>query len=459
VSLFSAIRTAGTALQTYSTALGADQTNVSNAATPGYAAIKAQILPLGSDGQGGTDRVILTSQGDSVADSVVRSALSQQGASKSATRELSRLTPLFDITGSSGILATFQKFSTAFANAAVNPNDSTLRTIALSAAGQVATALNATASALTTQRADFDSQIASSTRQINSLAGKIAGYNAQVLRDPDPNPAVDAGLRSTLDTLSSLVGIGVSRNADGTVSVLLQSQQPLVLGDQSFSISVNPAAAPGSEVTSSAGGPSQGVTSGQLGSLLQLRSGTLTTLLGSGGTPGQVNTLAKSFADRVNSLLTSGVTASGAPGVPVFTYDPTSPSDVAGTLALVASLTPDQLALATTGASGQSNGIANQLAQLTGSVNPADQIAGLSFQGYFSNIAATVGQAASDAAAQSSADDSTVTAAQASRTQISGVSLDQEAVDITSYQRAYEAASKIVSILDQLTSDEVNLIK
>ena len=79
--------------------------------------------------------------------------------------------------------------------------------------------------------------------------------------------------------------------------------------------------------------------------------------------------------------------------------------------------------------------------------------------GLFATLAAGIGQSLSDARNQSAVDQTSFTSAQANRQQVSGVSLDQEAVSITAYQRSYEASAKLISILDQLTSDEVNLIK
>ncbi len=459
MSLFSSIQTAASSLQAYSLALSADQQNVANSASPGYAALRAVILPLGNSGQGGADRVVITSAGDSRADSLVRDTLSQSGASQATAAQLAQVNGLFDITGNAGILAAFQRFSAAFANAAVNPNDTTLRSIALSAAGSVADSFNSVANSLGSQQGQVDSAIQATVGQINDLGAQISAYNAQTLRGTEPNPAADAGLRSALDSLSSLVDIGVSKNLDGTVSVLIGGRQPLVVGTQAFRISADGSAAPGAQVTSSGGGTSPSTLLGKLGALLQFRSQTLPALTGGNGSPGQLNILAKGFASRVNALLGSGGTAAGAPGVPIFTYDPSNDADVAQTLKVDPTVTPDQLALGTSGPTGQSNSIANVLAQLPGSNQSADQIAGLSPQSYFSSIASRTGQEYADAQQRNTTDQSSVTSSQANRTQVSSVSLDQEAVNITSYQRAYEAAAKIVSVLDQLTNDEVNLIK
>jgi flagellar hook-associated protein 1 FlgK len=44
------------------------------------------------------------------------------------------------------------------------------------------------------------------------------------------------------------------------------------------------------------------------------------------------------------------------------------------------------------------------------------------------------------------------------RQQTSGVSLDEEAVALMQFQRAYEAASRLVTILDQLMEDTIGML-
>jgi flagellar hook-associated protein 1 FlgK len=236
---------------------------------------------------------------------------------------------------------------------------------------------------------------------------------------------------------------------------------PLVLGSQAYTLTANPAAAPGSQISSSGGGNSPTDFSGTLGALLQTRNGTLSQLLGSSGptgAPGTLSTLASGFASRVNSLLTSGVTSTGAAGVPIFSFDATDPANAARTLTLNSSVTGSQLALASTGASAQSNGIANSLAALPSSTATADQIGGLSATDYFSSIAASVGQQLSTAQTASTSDQASLTSAQNNRQQQIGVSLNQEAANISTYERAYQANAQVVSVINQLTSDTINLL-
>ena len=83
--------------------------------------------------------------------------------------------------------------------------------------------------------------------------------------------------------------------------------------------------------------------------------------------PGDLNTMAKQFADRVNQLLTSGNITDGPPaqaGVPLFTYDTTDATATAASLSVDPSVTPDQLAAISPGPPAVSNGVPLALSAL-----------------------------------------------------------------------------------------------
>jgi flagellar hook-associated protein 1 FlgK len=451
--LFSSLQTASTALGVLSQALGVDQSNIANASTPGYAAQRANISPISTLGpeNSSSDFVTVTSSGNAFTDAVVQAASSQASASQTQAAQLSPINQLFDITGSTGILAAFQHFSTAFSNLSVAANDATAGAAALTAAGNVASAFQSIAASLDSQSSQVASGIQSTTGQINALSANISQLNIQTASSTQENPATDANLRSDLDQLSSLVDITTTTAPNGSVSVLAGGQLPLVLGDQSYALSVDQTAVPGSQVSSAAGGNSPAAFSGQLGALLQTQNGTIAPLIGSKGQTGSLNTLAQGFADLVNTALSSGTNAAGKPGIPIFTYNAANP---AGTLAVDPTVTASQLGLAS---ATESNGVANQLAVLPGSTAAADQIDGQSAEGLFGSIAASVGQQLSDADTASTADQATLTTAQTNRQQQSGVSLDQEAANITAYESSYQANAQVVSILNQLTEDTINI--
>ena len=163
--------------------------------------------------------------------------------------------------------------------------------------------------------------------------------------------------------------------------------------------------------------------------------------------PGYVsdmNTLAQSVADQVNTTLSNGVDENGAtPTTDLFSYDATV--GAAATLT-VNPLTSDQIAAALPSAPG-GNGNALALAQLA-NATPVD---GSTFDAFYGQASAKVGTDLSNANANVTTDQQLLTQSQTLRTNISGVSLDQEATNLITFQAAYNATAKLLSVLNDLT--------
>ncbi len=69
-----------------------------------------------------------------------------------------------------------------------------------------------------------------------------------------------------------------------------------------------------------------------------------------------------------------------------------------------------------------------------------------------------MGTALNQATDQQTAQQSAVAQADNLRQQTSGVNLDQEAVGLVQFQRAYDANSRFITVIDQITSDLMNLV-
>ncbi len=95
---------------------------------------------------------------------------------------------------------------------------------------------------------------------------------------------------------------------------------------------------------------------------------------------------------------------------------------------------------------------------LSNPTDPADEINGQSFTGYYADIASSVGTALNQATDQQTAQQSALAQAQNLRQQASGVNLDQEAVNMVQFQKAYDANSRFVEVIDTITSDIINMI-
>jgi flagellar hook-associated protein 1 FlgK len=83
---------------------------------------------------------------------------------------------------------------------------------------------------------------------------------------------------------------------------------------------------------------------------------------------------------------------------------------------------------------------------------------GFSFTTFYGNLSATVGRDVANAKDSQSVQTQLLAQARAQRTSLSGVSLDEEAVRLVEFQRAYQATAKLVTILDQLSQTTINMI-
>jgi flagellar hook-associated protein 1 len=99
------------------------------------------------------------------------------------------------------------------------------------------------------------------------------------------------------------------------------------------------------------------------------------------------------------------------------------------------------------------------LAGLASPQNPADEINGFSYAQFYGNLAAGIGRQSQDAQNQLSVQQQTVAQARNLRSQSSGVSLNDEAALLVQFQSAYDANSKMVTVLDQLTQATINMIQ
>jgi len=164
-----------------------------------------------------------------------------------------------------------------------------------------------------------------------------------------------------------------------------------------------------------------------------------------------LNTLAENLATQVNTTLANGVDQNGAaPSTDLFRFD--GAVGAAVTLA-VNPITPDQIAAALPGAAG-GNGNALVLAKLAN----AKTVNGYTFAQFYGNLGGRVGRDLSEAKDTQSTKQQLLSQAQALRQQVSGVSLDEEAEHLVAFQRAYEATSKMMSVLNSLTDTLMKII-
>jgi flagellar hook-associated protein 1 FlgK len=83
---------------------------------------------------------------------------------------------------------------------------------------------------------------------------------------------------------------------------------------------------------------------------------------------------------------------------------------------------------------------------------------GYTFAQYFGNLGARVGRDVALASDYATQQEDLVTQAQARRAEVSGVSLDEEAIKLLQFQRSYEAAGKIVNVIDKMAQSVLDML-
>jgi flagellar hook-associated protein 1 FlgK len=83
----------------------------------------------------------------------------------------------------------------------------------------------------------------------------------------------------------------------------------------------------------------------------------------------------------------------------------------------------------------------------------------LNYAQFYGSMAAGIGTQSQTAQSQLTVQQQTLAQARNLRSQSSGVDLNTEAAQLVEFQSAYDANSKMVTVLDQLTQATINMIQ
>ena len=119
----------------------------------------------------------------------------------------------------------------------------------------------------------------------------------------------------------------------------------------------------------------------------------------------------------------------------------------------LATTDPKKIAAAAVGEGPTGNTNAQKLADLA----TLGIVSGQTTSDFFTSVLAEIGSAAQDATTNNTTQQATLTQLTSQRDSLSRISLDEEASNLTAYQRSYQAAAKVFSIADQLMASAINL--
>lgn len=452
-NLLATLMSSTNALRAFDRALNVVQNNVANASTPGYAkqvqTLTAERFDPDRGFAGGVKAGIAVSRRSQYAEQAVRKQQSGLGYAGQRQLDLEQLEPVFTPIENAGVPGALSKFFQSFSQVTVNPNSGVARQIILDRAEAVAQSFRETAVGIQSSRVSIDRQIYSTVAKVNGLLEQVRQFNIgrRTNSADGVDAGVDANLHSLLENLSELVDFQALEASDGSLTLLMGGSEPLVLGDHSFPIRADiqdPGGLTlfnqeGRDVTSTVHG-------GELGALRDTRNDTLPGYLA------KLNTMATAFADTVNTQLAAGLDQNSNPPVGnLFSIgNPLYPALTIG----VNGLAPGELALASAAAPGGA-GNALDIARLAGSKTVGE----FTFTEYFGNIGASVGQDLNEARDAYGTHEALLSQALTIREQTQSVSLDEEAAILLNFQKGYEASTRIITILNELTDTVMGILR
>ncbi len=451
-SLFGSLRNAAASMRIFERGMTVVQGNVTNVNTPGYAR-QRQILTAqrtdvdiglsGGVASGGT--LDLRSE---YTEQSVRRSLHAWGQSDELASQLARLEPVFDVREGAGVGAALQSLFGAFSALSAAPNDSSARQVVLQRAGVLARSFQQSSAGLGSALADAGRALNNETSKINSTLKQLQQVNHQFKQDyrAQSDAGLNAQLNTLLEDLSESMDFTMLRSPDGSVNIYAGGQIPVLLGERHYPLSSDTGGSPARLLDQQGNNILPMISSGRIAALSQLYNQTIP------GYMADFDRLASTLADAINGQLAAGLDRGGnSPTTDLFAYD--AALGAARTLTVTA-LTADQLAAASAGAPG-GNGNAVVLAALAQS----NVIDGGTFTQFYGAVVSRAGQDLRAAKDNTQIQSSLSIQARQLRDDISKVNLDEEAIALLEFQRAYEAAARMVMTLDEMTKVALNMIR
>ena len=441
------------ALEATQGALDATSNNIANANTPGYTREVAQFSEnaesvSGSNVSGGGVTLDgLQSVRDELLNLQIQQQTSLQSSADAQSSTLQQIQSYFSTTSGDDIASALSAFSTSLSQLSASPTSSAAQQGVLSSGQNLANAFKSTESGLASAQSDADGQVTQTVAQINTLTSQIAQLNGQLsqLTAAGQNGGTIQDQRDELvQQLSTLTGVSVTQSTDGE-TITTGNGTPLVMGNQSFALQTTTGTDGMQHVLDSNGTDiTKSLQGGQLGGAIQVRDQVIS------GFMTQLNALASQFATSFNSAQAKGFDSNGNPGQNFFSV-PTNSADAASGISVAISY-PSLVAISSDGSAGSNGNIANLSAALTDAL-PSGQTPAAAY----SDLVFQVGNTASNASTQSTAIGLSLQQLTNLQGSVSAVDTNEEATNLLRFQTAYEAAARIISTVQQLSTVTLNM--
>ena len=468
MSTFSGLSTALSSLITQRQAIEVAGQNLANINTPGYTRQRVDMQSV-SAGQGatmfsqgnqvgnGVQAVGVARLGDIFMDARVRTTTSSASYLAARTDAYKRLESTIAEPGPNGVSADLDKLWASWSDVVNSPTSDAVGAVLLENSAAVQRSISTGYTAVVTQWDQTRGKAESLVSDVNSAAASVALLNDQIqqitVSGGNANELIDQ--RNVLTTaLSSLAGATVRLQPNGTADVNIGGN-PIVSGSSAQKLklvgSQEMVGSTGNQVRvewdRTPAGTAAPLEGGQLAGVLSVLAPA------SGGAGGMLaeaaesyNVLATKLATSVNTLHSAGADRAGVTGADFYSL-PTDGTPAALGLR-VAITSPSQIAVRNPANGANDTSVADAIGQLGSAKDGPDTV--------WSTFVVSTGVKAKSALQSATVAESARRTAEGLQLAQTSVDQDEEAINMLSFQRAYQGAARVMTAVDEMLDQLIN---
>lgn len=430
--------------------------NIANVNTPGFSrqsAIMSTNMPmfstLGSLGTG-VEVTEIRRLRSFFLDQQYRSESHKLGQWGFLSQTWNQVESIYNEPNETGLSGTMDKFWNAWQDLADNPESESARVAVREQGIMLADSFHHLSGQLKDLRDSLDKDIGIMVQQINSTAEQIASLN-QLIATAELTGHTANDLRDRrdylVDQLSGWINVGTIEQDNGSLTVLIGGMA-LVDGNSSLSLGLETQSS-GSTVTSRIFLEGTGIDiarpGGVLEGLIEARDEIVVER------QEELDLLARGLVMAINEVHRTGYGLGDETGVNFFDPDTTGAADIAVDSMIIQDV--NYIAASLNGEIGDNSNALN-IASLRESLKmKGGQV---TFNEYYSSMIGKIGIKAQEASNVEKNQMALIFQIENARQSLSGVSLDEEMANLMKFQHAYEAAARVISVMDSALDTIIN---
>lgn len=436
------------ALLTHRSAIDITARNIANVNTEGYKRRRIDLSKLAL-GLGGLNGMLTKDGVTRIHQRFVENQLWYEdqdlGKYQSDEMILTQVQGIFNEPTASGLSNVLSEFWNVWNDLANDPESQSTRSLVRDKGVILANTFNRNYQSLRDLQYQIGLDIQENVSRVNQVIGQIKTINEKVGVHLSNDLLDQRDL--LINDLSKLINIDIKEYSSGEVTISSRGQI-LVSGNYINELVVDISMENGLRNIDIKfnDGRSVNILSGQLGSLIEVHNRHIPDYIE------KLNLLATSIATQVNSIHTSGYNVSGVTGIDFFSSDITGAAD----FKIDDNVYQNPSLIATSTAIDEPGD--GSIAQLISDIQFEKNIQGGTVSEFYHSLISQIGSQVQEATFLRESQEIVVQTLRNQQDSISGVSLDEEMTRLIEFEQAFEAAARMITVVDEMIDTVLNMV-